>query len=42
MWLFWYLILGEYGIKGLFWCKEYYNNYSLNSETGELKKDMEK
>lgn len=36
------MILGEYGLKGLLWCNEYYNDYSIDSKTGEIKKDGDK
>lgn len=42
LWTFRYMIFGEYGLKGLLQCNEYYIDYSIDSKTGEIKKNKDK
>jgi len=34
-----YLLLGEYGIKGLFYYKEYFYSYTCDKITGKVRKN---
>lgn len=36
------MIFGEYGLKGLFYWNEYYQKYSVDKNTGEIKRDRYK